>query len=264
MKNGKRNRTSRPRQHWLAIGMALLVGGHLGQVNAEESSIMTGATFDPTIALAYYSTSSGDVIINGSYKSFIGTASSSNPVDLAVTLSQKETLQTVALVAMSFSQDYVASIGQSVIVLVNDADQEVVSKFGVYGTGIYTLTTPAEAKSIIIRRVSEGNGDRLYLAHMRAYQSTNLMQYATVHYATAPVDSDHSAQNLIDNPESRSSSNLWNARTSASSSGWGEKAGYKSCYVVDQEAIAADGNQLKLVFDFQVTSFIHAVLLLDD
>ena len=85
----------------------------------------------------------------------------------------------------------------------------------VYDTGVYTLTTPAEASSLIIRRQTDGGGNRLLLAHVRAYQSTNLMQYATVHYATAPVDSDHTPQNLIDNPESRSSSNLWNARTEA-------------------------------------------------
>ena len=64
--------------------MALFVGGRLGQVKAEESSIMAGATV-PT-ALSIY-TPEGDVFINGSYKSYIQTASNINPVDLTVTLS---------------------------------------------------------------------------------------------------------------------------------------------------------------------------------
>ena len=42
---------------------------------------------------------------------------------------------------------------------------------------------------------------------MRAYQSTNLLQYgATVHYAT-PSNPGNEAQNLIDNLENRSSVN---------------------------------------------------------
>ena len=76
--------------------------------------------------------------------------------------------------------------------LVNSSG-EVVSKTGVYDTGIYTLTTPAEADSIIIRRVADGNEKWLALAQVRAYKSTNLMQFATVHYQTTPVDDDHTA-----------------------------------------------------------------------
>ena len=65
--------------------MALLVGGHLGQVNAEESSIMAGATVPPTAL--WSGTPDGDVITNGSYKSFIRTASNTNPINAEVTLS---------------------------------------------------------------------------------------------------------------------------------------------------------------------------------
>ena len=36
------------------------------------------------------------------------------------------------------------------------------------------------------------------------------MQWATIQYQTPPVDADHSAQNLIDNQESRRSCNNWN------------------------------------------------------
>ena len=34
--------------------------------------------------------------------------------------------------------------------------------------------------------------------------------------------------------------------------------------MTNQINITADGNQLKVVLDFQVISFIHAVLMLDD
>ena len=64
-------------------------------------------------------------------------------------------------------------IGGIEIVLVNGST-ELVCKTGVYNTGIYTLDTPVEADSIIIRRVVEG-GSFLILAHVRAYQSTNLL-----------------------------------------------------------------------------------------
>ena len=65
--------------------MALLVGGLLGQVNAEESSIMAGATV-PTAQLHSVSPD-GDVLIHNSYKSYIWTASGTNPVDAAIALS---------------------------------------------------------------------------------------------------------------------------------------------------------------------------------
>ena len=85
---------------------------------------------------------------------------------------------------------------------------------------------------------------------MRAYQSTNLLQYgATVYYSTPSV-AGNEAQNLIENLESRSSTNLYNARISASSSGDTGKATYKSCYSTNETLIAADGNQLMLIFDF--------------
>ena len=65
--------------------MALLFGGRLSQVKAEESSIMTLATVTSALHSAY--TPVGDVIINGSYKSFIAAASNTNPVDVEITLS---------------------------------------------------------------------------------------------------------------------------------------------------------------------------------
>ena len=145
------------------MGMALLVGGHLGLVKAEESSIMTGATV--TSALDHWF-KSGDVIINGSYKSFIKTASSSNPVNVEIALLYPQTLQTVVLVAPSRDVWHANKIGSSVIVLKNGLT-EVVGKSGIYDTGIYTLDTPAEATSIIIRRVS--GSYNLVLAHVRAY-----------------------------------------------------------------------------------------------
>ena len=97
---------------------------------------------------------------------------------------------------MSYSINEADSIGGSEIVLKN-GQNEVVSKINLYDTGIYTLDQPAEATSIIIRKVS-GNSSSLGLAHVRAYQSTNLMQFATVHYATASVVGNE-AQNLINN-----------------------------------------------------------------
>ena len=80
---------------------------------------------------------------------------------------------------------------------------------------------------------------------MRAYQSTNLLGHgSTIHYAT-PSNVGNEPQNLFTNLESRSSSNLWNARTASN----GTRASYKSCYVTNETSIAADGNQMKLVID---------------
>ena len=64
----------------------------------------------------------------------------------------------------------------------NSAGEETIAKT-IYDTGIYTLDTPVEAKKIIIRRVESGGQEEvLWISHMRAYQSTNLMLSATVHY----------------------------------------------------------------------------------
>ena len=76
--------------------------------------------------------------------------------------------------------------------LVDSTGVEKISKRDVYDTGIYTLDPPGQADSIIIRRMAEGT-NTLPLAHVRAYQCTNLMQFATVHYSTPAEDSDHTA-----------------------------------------------------------------------
>ena len=113
-------------------------------------------------------------MINGSYKSSIETWTWINPVDAAVDLQQPKTLQTVVLVAGSYnflSADY---LGDCEIILVNSST-EVVSKTGVYDTGIYNLDTPVEATRIIIRRVAKSNGFYFAFNHVRAYQSTNLL-----------------------------------------------------------------------------------------
>ena len=112
---------------------------------------MTGATV-PTEKLNG-ATPAGDVIINGSYKSYIMVANNSAD-EVAIDLPQPQILQTVVLVAGSYTQNQADKIGDSQIILVNSAGVETISKRDVYDTGIYTLDTPAEAARIIIRRVS--------------------------------------------------------------------------------------------------------------
>ena len=86
MKNVKQTRTSHPKKLCLAACMVLLAGNPIRLVNGEEASIMIDATV-PTAQLAANLTPEGDVFINGSYKSFIRTASRTNPVDAAVDFS---------------------------------------------------------------------------------------------------------------------------------------------------------------------------------
>ena len=133
--------------------MTLLASNSLRLVNGEEASIITNATV-PTTQL-HTNFGSSDVFLNGSYKTFITTASSSNPADVVVVLPYPMTLKTVVIVNMSRSSNYAHRIGECHIVLVKGII-EVVSKTGVYDTGIYTLDTPVEADRIIIRRVAEG------------------------------------------------------------------------------------------------------------
>ena len=121
-------------------------------------------------------------------------------------------------------------IGGCEIILVNGASN-IVAERSVYDTGIYELDTPAKATSIIIRRKTGGGGYDLFLNPMRVYQSTNLLGHgATLHYATQPIVGNE-AENLFTNLESRSSSNLWNARID--DIWYGERASYKSCYVTN-------------------------------
>ena len=104
---------------------------------------------------------------------------------------------------------------------------------------------------------------------MRVYQSSNILQYgATIHYQTQAVDTNHQAENLTTNLESRSSRNKdghgngWNARIDETVNG--AEASYYSCYVTNSDDIANDGNIMKVVIDLKVKSFIHAVLIVDD
>ena len=83
MKNVKQTRTSYPKKLCLATYTALLAGNPVRLINAEEASIMTGANV-PTAMV--YSTPDGNILINGSYKSYIGTESNTSPVDAAVDL----------------------------------------------------------------------------------------------------------------------------------------------------------------------------------
>ena len=63
--------------------MALLVLGHPSLVKAEESSILEGASVSSAISSG---SADPDVILNGSFKSFIRTDNTSNPVDFVVDL----------------------------------------------------------------------------------------------------------------------------------------------------------------------------------
>ena len=64
--------------------MALLVGGHLSLVKAEESSILDGATVPTAIRSM---TPDGSVLINGSFKTEVWTEDGFNPVDFTIALS---------------------------------------------------------------------------------------------------------------------------------------------------------------------------------
>ena len=142
--------TSSPKKLCLAACITLLDGIPLRLVNGEEASIMADAIVTSSLNS---STPDGDVLINGSYKSHIRAANSSAN-EAVIALSYPKTLQTVVLVAHSYSINFPDRIGDSQIILVNSAGLETISKSHVYDTGIYTLDPPGEAASIIIRRVS--------------------------------------------------------------------------------------------------------------
>ena len=60
-------------------------------VKAEEESIMKSATVPTTLSSlnsSYNWTTDGDVIIKGSFKSFVYASSSTNPVDMQVDLNE--------------------------------------------------------------------------------------------------------------------------------------------------------------------------------
>ena len=145
--------------------MALLVLGHPSLVKAEESSILEGASVSSAISSG---SADPDVILNGSFKSYIATASSNNPVEIAVELSQPEKVIEVVVLAGSHNPNFADRIGGSEIILTNSVtSEEIVAKSEVYDSGIYKLDQPGEANSIIVRRT---NGNHLFaLAHLRAY-----------------------------------------------------------------------------------------------
>ena len=130
---------------------------------------------------------------------------------------------------------------------------ESVVKTDIFDTGFYQIDSTKPATSFMIRRISGGDGGRLSLANVRAYQTQNLLQYgATIYHQTTPVVGNE-AENLIENLESRSSGSSYNAKTN---SVWqGPRADYKSCYVTNSDAISADGNKMKVVIDLKISYF---------
>ena len=74
------------------------------------------------------------------------------------------------------------------------------------------------AKEVIkISRYTSNNWETtpFNLAHVRAYACKNLLESgATIYYQTPSKSSDFTAQNIISNFENRSSSSLYNGRTS--------------------------------------------------
>ena len=127
-------------------------------------------------------------------------------------------VQTFFLLARSTDPGSGSTEGENQIVLVNN-NNETVAKSKVYDTGIFKLDHPGEATSMIVRRITgggdSGNSWAVHsVAHIRAYQCNNLLsnEYGTtIHAQTEAVDANHTAQNLINNLESRSSRNDWNA-----------------------------------------------------
>ena len=83
VKDVKKPVSSFSKKLWTAACMALLATNPLRLVNAEEASIMAGATVPTNLSGG----SDGDEFIHGSYKSFIKTSDNSNPVDAKVNLS---------------------------------------------------------------------------------------------------------------------------------------------------------------------------------
>ena len=80
--------TYRPKNLYLAAFLTLLAINPARLVNGEEASILDGATV-PTTALKLESTPVGDVILTGSYKSYIYrpdilAPDPINPIDIAV------------------------------------------------------------------------------------------------------------------------------------------------------------------------------------
>ena len=135
---------------------------------------------------------------------------------------------------------------------------------------MYKLNPPGFATSVILRKISGYDTDNvshyqpIALAQMRVYQSTNLLSYgATIHYAT-PSIAGNEATNLLNNLESRSSVDQYNARLSATSWDSTDKATYKSCYAANYTNIAADDGKMKLVIDLAVKHYIHAILMVQE
>ena len=70
--------------------------------------------------------------------------------------------------------------------------------------------------------------------NIRAYETPNLLRYnAEIYYQTEPADASNDAVNLIENIESRSPTDLWNARIDIGEYFDGNRASYKSCYKTD-------------------------------
>ena len=148
-----------------------------------------------------YGPDNSDSLVRKSYKTLARTASSSNPVQFEITLDdRKEASVTVFILAAAEDLTSANKMGGTQIVVINEGVETIV-KDNVYDTGFYELGKPyVQAESILFRRVSNGNNMNYELAHTRVYQIPNLLQFgAQIYYQTPAIDSQHSAENLVQN-----------------------------------------------------------------
>ena len=137
----------------LAISIAILAG-RSRLVKAEEETILLNALV-PTET--HTTSPDPNVVLRGSFKSYLQTFHSVNTVRIEVVLNttKPEKVLTVFVLAGSHNANYASELGSSEIVLVNNGVEKVV-KSQIYDTGIYQLESPVEADTILFNRVLDG------------------------------------------------------------------------------------------------------------
>ena len=140
--------------------------------------------------------------------------------------------------------DFLNTIGDTQIVLINDSLTDVETKSNVWNSGFYEFNGTDPISRIKIERLerkvrgpppvfeTSWSANHYNIDEVKIYQTKNLLQFAEVAYQTVATSDDLTAENLINNLASRSFSRYRNPKLDPLDDPTLYQD-YNSCYVAD-------------------------------
>ena len=128
--------------------------------------------------------------------------------------------------------------------------------------GFINLDKPTKGRYVVLRRDGPSSIDDSITTYtvneIKVYSVTNLLNYgATVLSAPEPTSPAKSAQNLVENLDTRSSRNDYNPIIDSD----GTRATFESCLVTTDTQIGPEGDIFELAIDLGKQMMVNAILV---